>query len=219
MPRTLTSSQADRGGLPPIDEEPFHWDGDGGGDGGDSRDRGASRQTSMVGLIVMMSASVMTFAALAAALIIRRGLGNDWHKMPLPWILWPNTGVLLLSSVVLDTARRRLHRGNRVLFNWLWCTGAVLGALFLAGQTAAWQEMHATGKFLTSNPSNGFFYVLTWTHAAHAIAGLIALIYVAIMALRFRLGPRKRTVVDVSTMFWHFLDVLWILLMLMFVYY
>jgi cytochrome c oxidase subunit III len=217
MPRTITSSQTDRGGLPPIDEVPFGWEGD--GDGGNPNDRGASRKTSMTGLVVMMSASVMTFAALASALIIRRGLGNDWHKMPLPWILWPNTGVLLLSSVVLDTARRLLHRGRRVTFNWLWCIGTLLGATFLAGQTAAWRELHATGHFLASNPSNGFFYVLTWTHAAHAIAGLIALTYVAITALRFRLGPRKRTVVEVSTMFWHFLDVLWILLMLIFIYY
>jgi cytochrome c oxidase subunit 3 len=173
----------------------------------------------MVGLVVMMSASVMTFAALASALIISRGLRNDWHKMPLPWILWPNTGILLLSSVVLDSARRLLNRGKRVLFNWLWCLGTLLGAAFLAGQCMAWNELHATGRSLNSNISNGFFYILTWTHAAHAIAGLIALTYVAVMALRFRLGPRKRTVVDVSTMFWHFLDVLWIFLMLMFVYY
>jgi cytochrome c oxidase subunit 3 len=173
----------------------------------------------MVGLVVMMSASVMTFAALASALIIRRGIGNDWHKMPLPWILWPNTGVLLLSSVVLDSARRILRHNRRVLFNWLWCFGTALGAAFLAGQILAWRELSATGRFLASNASNGFFYILTWTHAAHAIAGLIALVYVAIMALRFRLGPGKRTAVDVSTMFWHFLDVLWLGLMAMFVYY
>jgi cytochrome c oxidase subunit 3 len=218
MPRTLANSQSDRGGLPPIDQEPFPWEGDGGGDGSPN-DRGASRKTSMVGLIVMMSASVMTFAALASALIICRGLRTDWQKMPLPWILWPNTAVLLVSSLVLDTARRILRRGKRVLFNWLWCLGTLLGAIFLAGQTMAWTELHATGRFLARNPSNGFFYVLTWTHAAHAIAGLCALIYVAVMALRFRLGPRKRTVVEVGTVFWHFLDVLWIFLMLMFVYY
>jgi cytochrome c oxidase subunit 3 len=217
MPRTIPSSQTDSGGLPPIDNEPFSWEGD--GDGGNSNGRGASRTTTLIGLVVMMCASVMTFAALASALIIRRGLGNDWHKMPLPWILWPNTGVLLLSSVVLDTARRLLHRGRRVLFNWLWCAGTLLGCLFLAGQTTAWMQLHAVGGFVARNPSNGFFYVLTWTHAAHAIVGLIALTHVAIVALRFRLGPAKRTVVDASTLFWHFLDVLWIFLMLIFLYY
>jgi cytochrome c oxidase subunit 3 len=219
MPRTLPSAQSDLGGIPPIANEPFGWDGDGGEGGGNPEERGASRQTSMVGLVVMMCASVMTFAALASALIVRRGLGTDWHKMPLPWILWPNTGVLLLSSIVLDTARRLLRRGRRVLFNWLWCAGTLLGLTFLAGQSAAWSELHTTGQFLAKNPANGFFYVLTWTHAAHAVAGLIALLYVAAMALRFRLGPSKRTVVDVSTMFWHFLDVLWIFIMLMLIYY
>jgi cytochrome c oxidase subunit 3 len=218
MPRTISDSQSDRGGLPPIDDGPFDWEGDGGGDPGPN-DRGATRKTSMIGLIVMMCASVMTFAALASALIIRRGMGNDWHKLPLPWILWPNTGILLLSSIFLDAARRVLRRGKRVLFNWLWCVGTLLGIAFLAGQTMAWQELHATGRFLAGNASNGFFYILTWTHAAHAIAGLIALVYVAVMALRFQLGPKKRTVVEVSTMFWHFLDVLWLFLMLMFVYY
>jgi cytochrome c oxidase subunit III len=217
MPRTTTGSVTDHGGLPPIDEEPFHWEGD--GDGGNSNERGASRKTSMIGLVVMMSASVMTFAALASALIIRRGMGHDWAKMPLPWILWPNTIVLLASSVVLDTARRLLRKGKRLAFNWLWCAGTVLGSIFLIGQSLAWMELHERGLFVSSNPANGFFYILTWTHAAHAIAGLGALIYVSVVALRFRLGPRKRTVVDVSTVFWHFLDVLWLMLMLMFIYY
>ncbi len=219
MPRSISTTQTDRGGLPPIDEEPFNWEGDGDGSGGNFHQRGASRKTSMIGLAVMMSASVMTFAALAAALIVRRGMGHDWVKMPLPWILWPNTAILILSSVVLDIARRLLKRGNRVAFNWLWMIGTLLGAAFLVGQTLAWTELHSRQVFLASNPSNGFFYALTWTHAAHAVAGLLALIYVATMALRYRLGPRKRTIVEVSTMFWHFLDVMWILLMLMFIYY
>ena len=51
----------------------------------------------------------------------------------------------------------------------------------------------------------------------HAIAGLLALIYVAIQAFRFSLGPAKRTAVTVSIVFWHFLDVLWLILMTLFV--
>jgi cytochrome c oxidase subunit 3 len=217
MPSKTIGNLTDRGGQPPINEGPLPWEGD--GDGGNFNERGASRKTSMIGLVVMMSASVMTFAALASALIIRRGMGHDWVKMPLPWILWPNTAVLFASSIVLDTARRLLRGGKRRAFNWLWCAGTLLGAIFLIGQSLAWSEMHKRGMFVASNPSNGFFYALTFTHAAHAIAGLAALIYVMVMALRFRLGPRKRTVVDVSTVFWHFLDVLWLMLMLMFIYY
>ena len=217
MPQTVSAPHAGRGSLPPIDEDPFRWDGD--GDGNSPNERGASRKTSLIGLVVMMSASVMTFAALASALVVRRGLGNDWSKMPLPWILWPNTALLLSSSVVLDVARRLLNRGKRVAFNWVWCAGTLLGCGFLAGQIIAWRQLNASGYFVAGNPSNSFFYILTWTHAAHAIGGLLALIWVAAMALRFRFGPRRRTVMVVSLVFWHFLDVLWVLLMLLFVYY
>lgn len=217
MPSKTIGNVASTGGVPPIDEEPFSWEGD--GDGGNSNERGASRKTSMIGLVVMMSASVMTFAALASALIIRRGMGHDWVKMPLPWILWPNTAILIASSVVLDTARRLLRRGKRRAFNWFWGVGTAFGLLFLVGQSLAWTGMHQRRMFMASNPANAFFYALTWTHAAHAVAGLAALIYVMVMAARFRLGPRKRTVVAVSTVFWHFLDVMWLMLMLLFIYY
>ncbi|MCU1257609.1 MAG: cytochrome c oxidase, subunit [Bryobacterales bacterium] len=217
MPETLTTTQAGHGSLPPIDEDPFRWDGD--GDGNGPNERGASRKTSLIGLVVMMCASVMTFAALASALVVRRGMGNDWSKMPLPWILWPNTAALLVSSVVLDVARRLLNHGKRMAFNWVWSAGTLLGSCFLAGQIIAWRELNARGYFVAANPSNGFFYIMTWTHAAHAIGGLIALIWVAVMALRFRFGPSRRTFMLVSLVFWHFLDVLWVLLMLLFVYY
>lgn len=220
MASTLTDSSphAGRGGLPPIDEDPFRWDGDGGGDS-NPNGPGSTRKTSLIGLYVMMCASCMTFAALASAVVVRRGLGNDWTRMPLPAILWPNTAMLLLSSVFLDTGRRLLRRSHRVSFNWLWSIGTLLGAAFLAGQVYAWRQLHNSGVYVAKNPSQAFFYILTWTHAAHAIVGLAALLFVAVVALRFHLTPRRRTLVDVSTVFWHFLDILWLLLMWMFVHY
>lgn len=217
MPETLTVQQPGSGSPPPIDQDPFRWDGD--GDGTGPNERGASRKTSMIGLIVMMCASVMTFAALASAMVVRRGIGNDWSNMPLPWVLWPNTVTLLVSSAVLDSARRLLNRGKRVAFNWAWCAGTMLGACFLAGQIVAWSQLHAQGHFIAANPSNSFFYVMTWTHAAHAIGGLSALLWVAVAALRFRFGPRQRTIMVVSLVFWHFLDVIWVLLMWLLVNY
>jgi len=163
------------GGRPPVITPPLP---DGGGNGDDSNpERGAQRKTSLIGLTVMMAASVITFAALAFAMIVRHRLSNDWVKMPLPAILWPNTAILLASSVFLDIARRQLRRRHRVLFNWLWCIGTLLGLGFLAGQTVAWRQLSNSGMYVQGNPSNGFFYILTWTHAAHAIVGLGALVW------------------------------------------
>ena len=208
---TLTETGSGQGGPPPKEFDDYH-----GGGGGDPEDRGASRRNSLTGIVVLMCASVMTFSAFLSAVIVRRGLGNDWRHVPLPTIFWWNTGVLILSSVMLDLARRQLNRANRIAFNWLWLAGTLLGAGFLAGQVLGWAQLVDRGFYMQGNVSSSFFYILTWAHATHAIGGLIALIYVAIQAFRFRLGPAKRTAVSVSVVFWHFLDVLWIALMALF---
>jgi cytochrome c oxidase subunit 3 len=212
-----TLSQSNIGGPPPIvpDLPP-------GGGGPEDRDRrvpGATRQASITGIIVLMCASMMTFAAFVSAMVVRRGLNNDWGHIGLPHILWWNTGVLILSSVFIDVGRRFLRRGRRVTFNWLWSTGTLLGATFLAGQVAAWIQLEHRGFYLTGHPSSSFFYLLTWAHAAHVVGALGAVMYVEFRALRYELGPGRRTLVDVSAIFWHFLDVLWLGIMGLFVFW
>ena len=215
MPRTSSLIESDQGGLPPIiDDLPPG----GGGPGDHSNDRAGDPKTSLIGILVLLFASTMTFLALVSALVVRRGLGSDWKTLSIPPVLYWNTAVLLASSVALHIAGRALKKGQRVRFNWWWSAGTLLGLAFLAGQSYAWLQLRSRGVFVATNPSPSFFYVLTWTHAVHAIGGLIALLYVGWQAFRFRLGPRKRTAVSVSTVFWHFLDVLWICLMLLFVY-
>ncbi len=214
MPRSGTIVEHDRGGLPPIETDlPFG----GGGDGEPNPDgRGAGRSVSLAGVIVGMVASTMTFAALASTMILRHALSNDWISLPVPGILWPNTAMLLLSSAALEVARHALRNGHRDRFNWFWWAGILLGAGFLTGQVIAWEQLRSAGVYLSANPSHSLFYILTWTHAAHAIGALIALLWVGVAALRFRLGPRKRTGVLVSSLFWHFLDVMWLCLMALF---
>jgi len=208
---TLAETGSGHGGPPPTEWDDFH-----GGGGGDPEDRGASRRNSLTGIVVLMCASVMTFSAFVSAVIVRRGLGTGWRSVPLPRIFWWNTGVLILSSVVLDLARRQLRKNNRVAFNWLWLGGTLLGAGFLAGQIEGWKELVGLGFYLQQDISGAFFYILTGAHATHAVGGLAALSYVAIQAFRFRLGPAKRTAVSVSVIFWHFLAVLWLVLMELF---
>jgi cytochrome c oxidase subunit 3 len=215
MGRTLT--QSNLGGPPPtVPDLPT------GGGGGEDRDRpvpGGSRQASITGIIVLMCASTMTFASFISAMVIRRGLNNDWGHIGLPHILWWNTGALILSSIAIDMGRRVLHKGQRATFNWLWSAGAVLGTLFLAGQVVAWVQLQHRGFYLRGHPSSSFFYLTTWAHAAHVIGALGAVLYVEYRALRYELGPSRRTMVDVSAIFWHFLDVMWLAIMGLFVFW
>jgi cytochrome c oxidase subunit 3 len=215
VPRTLTQSNI--GGPPPT--LPDFPPGGGGGDDRDRPDRGGSRAASITGIIVLMCASTMTFAAFVSAMVVRRGLNNDWHAIGLPRILYWNTAILILSSIAIDTGRRLLRRGKRVAFNWLWSAGTLLGTGFLAGQVIAWKQLGERGFYMAGNPSSAFFYVLTWAHAAHVVGALGAVMYVEYRALRYQLGPSRRTMVDVSAIFWHFLDVLWLGIMGLFVFW
>src|SRR6201981_757880 len=101
-----------QGPPPPVDPG---WGGDGDGEG-----RGAFRRASFTGLYVLLAASTMVFAAFTSAMVVRRGLSDDWTSMPKPPILWVNTAVLLASSIVLDFSRRALKKGDRSRFNLWW---------------------------------------------------------------------------------------------------
>ncbi len=194
--------------APPVDRG---W---GGGDGSDGF--GASRRASFTGIFVLLAASTMLFAAFTSAYVVRRGTGEDWASMPKPPILLVNTVVLLASSVVLDMSRRALKARDRNRFNLWWTAATILGVLFLVGQALAWRELKNAEIFAGTSPASAFFYVLTATHALHLLGGLAALVYVDVQALRLRLGPAKRTAIDVSAIFWHFLDGVWLYLMLLF---
>jgi len=192
---------------PPIE----HGWGDGGSDG-----RGANRRASFTGLFVLLAASTMVFAAFTSAFVVRRGLSDDWAGIAKPPILIVNTVVLLLSSIVLDFSRRALKSGDRSRFNVWWTLATALGILFLVGQGVAWMQLKAAGVYVSTNPSSSFFYVLTASHAFHLLGGVIALLYVDVQAWRLRLGPAKRTAIDVTAIFWHFLDGVWLYLMVLF---
>ena len=209
-------TQSNIGGPPPVVPElPT------GGEGDDRNrpDPGNARQSAITGIVVTMCASSMTFAACVSAMVVRRGLNNDWHRLPLPHVLWWNTAILLLSSVAIDVGRRLLRRNRRRAFNWFWSAGTLMGTWFLVGQAIAWKQLEVHGFYLKGNPSSAFFFVLTWAHAAHVIGALIAVYYVEWRALRFELGPTRRTFVDVSAIFWHFLDVMWLGIMALFVFW
>jgi cytochrome c oxidase subunit 3 len=178
--------------------------------------RGSDRRASLVGLLILLVSTGIVFGALVTAFVARRLMGDDWLPTPKPPILWVNTCILIASSVALDLARRALKARQRVNFNRWWTTATGLGFLFLAGQAVAWSQLRAAGIYVATNPSSSFFYVLTAVHAIHLMGGITALIWVDVQALRLRLGPAKRTAIDVCAVFWHFLDALWILLMAIF---
>src|SRR5215467_9401870 len=166
MPGSITTDIIGGRGAPPASTG-F------GGEDGDSGGRGASRRASITGLLVLLAASIMLFAAFSSAFFVRRGLSNDWVNTPLPRILWVNTVVLAASSIMLELARYGLRAGRRAAFNRYWTVATFLGAQYLA-----WRQLHDAGIYLATNPSSSFFFVLTCAHALHLLGGISALGYI-----------------------------------------
>jgi cytochrome c oxidase subunit III len=170
-------------------------------------------QSYRLAMWLAMASILMLFVALSSAYIVRQGFSQDWRAIAIPPLLWPNTFVLLGSSLTLELARRSLKRqlGN-AFKRWMTLT-AVLGAAFLAGQIATWRALAAQGIYLNSNPHSSFFYLLTGAHGVHLLGGMIALCYVLFRAYqRGYTRVKGRAVIDVAAMYWHFMDGLWIYL-------
>jgi cytochrome c oxidase subunit 3 len=166
----------------------------------------------------------MCFAALISAMIVRQGAAPDWLHFQLPRILYFNTLILLVSSFTLEVSRHsfaiRPDFGRHELRNeqeparalpWLYMTMA-LGLLFVLGQVVAWRILAARGLFLASSPSSSFFYVLTALHGLHLLGGITGLAYV-LYRLRRSIGPRQRGALGVASVYWHFMDGLWLFLL------
>lgn len=171
-----------------------------------------------IGIWVALASILMLFAALVSAYIVRQSNdspGMAWLSMELPPLLWLNTAVLIASSVTLEAARQALGGARFVQFSrWMTVT-SLLGAGFLAGQIVAWKQLADRGIYLSTTPHSSFFYVLTSLHAVHLLGGLIALSYVTVGGFRYNFGPARRTGVDVTAVYWHFMDGLWVALFLL----
>jgi len=186
------------------------------GGGGGPNDWGASRRASFAGLAALLAATGMVFFAFTGAYLMRRGYGQDWRSTPLPPLVWINSAVILASSAALEVARIALKTGRRQSFNGWWTAGTLLGIGFLLGQAWVWRQMHAAGIYVSTNPSSSFFFLLTGAHAVHLLTAAVALVWVEVCALRFALGPARRTGAEITALFWHFLAGIWIYLLLLF---
>jgi cytochrome c oxidase subunit III len=171
----------------------------------------SSMPVEKIGLGVLLAALGSLFALFISAYLMRMQV-FDWRPVPKPALLWINSGVLLLSSAALQWARgaaeRRDRRGMRTgLF-----AAAAAALVFLAGQLVAWGQLNATCYFLTSNPASSFFYLITALHGVHLIGGLVALGAVAAKGWRESDPRQLRLSLDLCSMYWDFLLLMWLVL-------
>jgi cytochrome c oxidase subunit III len=165
-----------------------------------------------VGLGVFLAVVGCLFALFTSAYSMRMEYA-DWSSMPVPPLLWVNTGILVLSSVALQCALVAARNGQTELVRLGLATGGLTAIAFLIGQIVVWRELEATGYFLTANPANSFFYLITGMHGLHILGGLVGLGKTTARAWE-RNTPRERLAlsVELCAMYWHFLLIVWLAL-------
>ena len=161
-----------------------------------------------IGMWVSLASIAMLFTSLSSAYIVRSGAMYDWLPLTVPRAMFGSTALILLSSVSIEIARRKLKRGLVQSYSrYLLLTG-FLGLGFLTSQLLAWRELARQGVYLQSHPHSSFFYLLTGAHAVHVLGGLIGLGFLW-------LRSRRQAVADAVSIYWHFMDALWIYLFLL----
>src|ERR1700719_4880466 len=162
-----------------------------------------------IGLGVFLAVVGSLFALFISAYSMRMNM-VDWRALPVPRLLWFNTGVLVLSSVALQWAHVAARRNDMDGVIVGLCAGGASAVTFLVWQLLGWQTLSVAGYFLASNPANSFFYLITAAHGLHLMGGLVALRRTTAKVWRGYEMTRVRLSVELCAIYWHFLLLIWL---------
>ena len=162
-----------------------------------------------IGLLSFIAVVTSLFALFLSAYMMRMRLG-DWSPVDEPNLLWLNTAVLVLASVAFQLTRGAAKRGQPLTVKVGLLVGGACTTLFLFGQLMAWQQLNASGFFMTGNPANSFFYLLTALHGLHLLGGLWVWGRTTLRMLTGADAESVRLSVELCTVYWHYLLLVWI---------
>jgi cytochrome c oxidase subunit III len=165
-----------------------------------------------IGLGVFLAVVGSLFALFISAYSMRMNM-VDWRTLPVPRLLWFNTGVLVTSSIALQWAYTAARRNDMdgVIIGLL--AAGVSAIVFLVGQLLAWQQLSVAGYLVASNPANAFFYLITAMHGLHLMGGLVALGRTTAKVWHGAEATRIRLSVELCAIYWHFLLLVWLVLL------
>jgi cytochrome c oxidase subunit 3 len=169
------------------------------------------------GLFTFLGVASALFALFISAYFVRSDYA-DWVPVEDPNLLWANTAILILASLALQFARNAATSGDRQRMRLGLLLGGLLTLAFLGGQYWAWQQLSATGAYAASDAAYAFFFLLTGIHGLHLAGGLYVWLKVMV-----RLGQRNeqgdvtqanqlRLSIELCSVYWHFLLVIWLVL-------
>jgi cytochrome c oxidase subunit III len=165
-----------------------------------------------IGLGVFLAVVGSLFTLFISAYSMRMNM-VDWRAVPVPGLLWFNSGVLVVSSVALQWAFVAARRNDMDGVIVGLCAGGASAVTFLVGQLLVWQQLSGAGYFLASNPANSFFYMITAVHGLHLMGGLVALSRTIAKVWRDAEMAEVCLSVELCAIYWHFLLLVWLVLL------
>jgi cytochrome c oxidase subunit III len=166
-------------------------------------------KVAMAGLIIAESA-IFTIFVVAYLFYVGKSLSGPTPREVLETPIF-FTICLLSSSLTIHLAVKSLERGEQNTFVPLWVVTIILGCLFLFGTGREWHRLiYEHGLTISTNLFGTTYYSLVGLHAFHVTAGLVMLCIVGIFALAGRVGADQSRRVDVLSMYWHFVDAVWV---------
>ena len=176
----------------------------------------ASKPLLWVGILSI----VMLFAGLTSAYVVRADNGN-WLIFNLPNAFYLSTAVIVTSSITLFFALQMAKKNNKKGMVLGLLATFILGLAFAYLQYAGWGELYTKnivfgGK--SSNASGSFLYLITFLHLLHLFAGLISVLVTLKNAIKGKYNAENTLGLELCSIYWHFLDILWVYLFL-FLYY
>lgn len=165
---------------------------------------------------VAIGSMVMMFAGLTSAFIVKSNQ-SGWVPVVIPTVFWISTGAILASSMTIQLALRsfkqREMNGYRLFIGITLLLGVAFVVLQWMGFNNLWQQQIT----LKGSGAGQFLYVIFGLHAIHVIGGIITLIVMFIKAFMGRVKLYSSVPVEVAAIYWHFVDILWIYLLLFFI--
>jgi heme/copper-type cytochrome/quinol oxidase subunit 3 len=168
-----------------------------------------------VGFWTFIGSECLFFGTLLSTYMVYKGAAlqgpypGDVFDIPLTTI---STFVLLMSSLAMVLALDGVQRGNRKLALFWLGTVIVFGSIFLGFQYYEFNHFVHVGLTLEQSVFGSTFFVLTGFHGAHVTVGVIWMISLFVMALRGKLPPEKALNVEIAGLYWHFVDIVWIVI-------
>mgnify|MGYP000047101142 CR=1 FL=1 len=169
-------------------------------------------------LWIALASIVMIFAGLTSGYMVSRSAlqaENRWLEFSLPMQFYWATGAMLLASLCMVWAKQLVKQNKVDQVKIPVGIALLLAILFAVAQYMGWQDLINRGLYFTGSDSHtatSWVYVITFVHWLHVLSGIIVLLVTFINAAKKSYTQEEHLGLDLSAIYWHFLDVLWIYL-------